>query len=299
VAVWSQAAGEALSSWERIPLNVRLANAVVSYATYLGQMFWPANLAVFYPYPAEGIDPRAVAASLALLIGLTLGTLYQGRRRPYLPCGWLWFLGTMLPVIGIVQVGAQARADRYMYFPMIGLLIAGTWLSADLLRRSFANPRVSQTLATIVLLACCMVSWNQTRHWRNSIALFTHSVQVTDESWLLHATLAAALMDDPNRFAEAEAHLRESLRIKPDYETAHFNLALVLSDLGDLSQANSHFREAIALKPDHVRARLLLCLNLKRLGLHEELARELAELDAQPASLSAEVRSALDTLRAP
>ena len=299
IVVWAQSAGEALHSWDRIPLEARLQNAVVSYAVYLGQTLWPTNLAVFYPYPSTGRDWWIVAASVALLIGVTIGALRERQRRPYLMVGWLWFLVTLLPVIGIVQVGDQARADRYMYVPQIGLLIAGTWLVAEALRMWKVNPRVAGVFATAVLLLFSLVAWNQTRYWRNSISLFTHALEVTDDNWLAHATLASALMDTPEHSGEAERHLRESLRNKPNNATAHYNLALVLSDHGDLSQANTHFREAIALKPDHIKARLLLCLNLKRLGETEALARELAELNSRQESPPADVQSILQTLRSP
>jgi protein O-mannosyl-transferase len=299
VAVWAQAAGEALSDWERLPWDVRVGNAVVSYVIYLRQTFWPASLAVFYPYPNAGQAAWAVAACAVLLIGVTVVTLLHWRRRPYLLTGWLWYLVTLLPVIGIVQVGEQAHADRYMYFPLIGLAFAATWWVADALSSRSGSPRAAGALATAVLLVMSVLAWNQTRHWRDSASLFRHALQVTDDNWLAHATLAAALMDvpAPERVRQAELHLREALRIKPNYATAHYNLALVLSDLGDLSQANGHFREALALKPDHLRARLLLCLNLKRLGQFEELARELAELDARHASFPLEVQPALDALR--
>jgi tetratricopeptide (TPR) repeat protein len=299
VAVWAQAVGEALHSWDRLPLNVRLSNAALSYAAYLGQTFWPVDLAVFYPYPPAGRAWWEVAASVAVLLAVTVVTLIQWQRRPYLLMGWLWFQVTLLPVIGILQVGDQARADRYMYFPLLGLAIAGTWLFADVIRACTANPRVPRVIAAVVLLGFSALAWNQTRCWRDSVALFRRALEVTDDNWLAHATLASALMDDPERIGEAEGHLRESLRIRPNYATAHYNLALVLSDQGDLSQANAHFREALALKPDHVQARLLLCLNLKRLGQFEELARELAELEAQQASLPPEVQSVLNMLRSP
>ncbi|MDZ4689605.1 MAG: tetratricopeptide repeat protein [Planctomycetaceae bacterium] len=299
VALWTQTVGEAVQSWERIPLDRRLSNAVVSYVMYLSQTFWPVNLAVFYPYSPTARSWWEVAACLVLLAGITAGAWLQRQRRPYLLTGWLWYLGTLLPVIGIIQVGDQARADRYMYFPLVGVLIAATWLTADVIRWCFQSPRVAPVFAAVVLMVSSALAWNQTRYWRNSISLFTHTLQVTDDNWLAHATLAAALMDAPEQSREAERHLRESLRIRPNNPIAHYNLALVLSDQGDLAQANSHFRQALVLKPDHFRARLLLCLNLKRLGQREELADELARFDALPMSLPAEVRSALDTLRSP
>jgi tetratricopeptide (TPR) repeat protein len=212
--------------------------------------------------------------------------------------GWLWYLITLLPVIGIVQVGEQAHADRYMYFPLIGLALSVTWGLADILEARGGNVRVTWLTVSTVLLVTGGLAWMQTRYWRDSITLFQHALQVTDENWLAHATLASALMDapSPDHLREAESHLRVALEIKPNYATAQYNMALVLSDLGDLSSANVHFREALALKPEHIRARLLLCLNLKRLGLSKDLAKERVELDAQRETLPEEVRSALDSL---
>jgi len=299
VAVWAQSVGTALHSWERLPLGLRLSNAAVSYVVYLGNTFWPMNLAVFYPYPTACVAAWKVATSVLLLIGVTAATLSQRRQRPFLLVGWLWYLVTLLPVIGILQVGDQARADRYMYVPQIGLLIAGTWLVADVVRTSARNPRLAGVIAAAVLAVFTALGWNQTRYWRDSITLFRHTLEVTRDNWLAHATLASALMDTPDNGRAAEQHLRESLRLRPNNATAHYNLALLLSDAGDLSQANMHFHEALALKPDHIRAQLLLCLNLKRLGLTEELARELSKLDAQRALLPPETQSALDSLRTP
>lgn len=298
IAVWAQAAGEALADWEELPLLDRLNNAVVSYVIYLWQTVWPVNLAVFYPYPPAGRSAWEVGACLLLLLAITGGALYQSRRRPYLLMGWLWYLITLLPVIGIVQVGEQAHADRYMYFSLIGLALSGTWWLAEVLSARGGSVRVTWLTATAVLFVTGSLAWMQTRYWHDSITLFRHTLQVTDDNWLAHATLASALMDapSPDHFREAESHLRESLRIKPNYVTAQYNMALVLSDLGDLSRANVHFRETLALTPEHIRARLLLCLNLKRLGLSEELAKERAELEAHQESLPAELRSALDAL---
>lgn len=298
VAVWAQAAGDALADWEQLPLLERLNNAVVSYVIYLRQTVWPVNLAVFYPYPPAGRSAWEVGACLLVLLAITGGALYQSRRRPYLLMGWLWYLITLLPVIGIVQVGEQAHADRYMYFPLIGLALSGTWWLTDALPARGGNMRATGLTAAAVLFVMGSLAGMQTRYWHDSITLFRHTLQVTDENWLAHATLASALMDapSPDHFREAESHLREALRIKPNYATAHYNLALVLSDLGELSRANVHFRETLALKPEHIRARLLLCLNLKRLGLSEELAKERAELEARRESLPDELRSALDAL---
>lgn len=298
VAVWAQSVGKALADWEQLPLLERLDNAVVSYVIYLWQTVWPVNLAVFYPYPPEGRSAWEVGACLLLLLSITGGVLYQTRRRPYLLMGWLWYLITLLPVIGIVQVGEQAHADRYMYFPLIGLALSGTWGLADALEARGGSVRATWLTAGTVLLVTGGLAWMQTRYWRDSITLFQHALQVTDENWLAHATLASALMDvpSPDRLREAESHLHMALEINPNYATAHYNRALVLSDLGDLSRANVHFREALALKPEHVRARLLLCLNLKRLGLTKELAKARAELDARRDTLPEELRSALDAL---
>jgi protein O-mannosyl-transferase len=299
VAVWAQQAGGAMHTFDRIPLGARLSNAAVSYGIYLRQTFWPTDLAVFYPLPPAGRGWPEVSVSVLVLFGVTVWALRAWRRRPWFLTGWLWFLVTLLPVIGIIQVGDQAHADRYMYFPQIGLLIACTWLIDDALQRNLRGLLARSGVAAILLLASTLLTWNQVGYWKNSLSLFSHALDVTTDNWLAHATLGSALMDTPDRINEADDHLRESLQIRPNNPPAHYNLALRLSDRGDLSQANLHFHEALRLKPDYVKARILLCVNLKRLGQSEELAREFAGFDTQQQSWPQEMQPAIDYLRSP
>ena len=189
----------------QFPLGLRVENAVVSYATYIFKMFCPARLAVFYPYPHE-LRVWQVALSALLLAGISMVVLRQRRSRPYLVVGWLWYLGTLVPVIGLIQVGAQARADRYMYLPMVGLSIMLAWGLAEVLKR-----RVAISAAIARCLACAVLCEAQIQYWRNSETLFRHALDVTSGNYLAHHNLGVALADE-GRFPEAIEQYQAALQ---------------------------------------------------------------------------------------
>jgi Tfp pilus assembly protein PilF len=229
---------EAQASW-----LARVGNAVVAYVQYLQMTFWPSGLTVFYPGPQT---PRplllvlAAAALLSLILGLTL---FQARRHPYLLVGWLWFLGTLVPVIGIVQVGSHLIADRYTYWPHIGLLVMVVWGVADLL----AHWRVDCALVPLTVLlacACWLASRQQLSYWHDSRSLWTHAIQVTSNNWIAHNDLGAVLLDQGLR-TQAAHEFEQALEIRQDYWEARINLGLVAMRSGDLAQAKDHYAEAI------------------------------------------------------
>ena len=179
VTFYAQKEAGAISTLQTLPIANRLANAMVAYGSYLGKMFWPAHLAVFYPHPGHNLPIwQALAAGLALAV-LTLLALRQARRHPYLLVGWLWYLGTLLPVIGLVQVGGQAMADRYTYVPFIGLFIVVVWGMADLAARWRAPKFLLPVGAGVVLSALMVCTWVQVSYWRDSITLYEHTLEVT------------------------------------------------------------------------------------------------------------------------
>jgi tetratricopeptide (TPR) repeat protein len=228
-----QAAGVVVAL-ERVPLVDRVANALVAYAVYLRRFFWPGDLAVFYPHPAGGVSLALALAAGALLLALTVLALRAWPRRGYLAVGWLWFLGMLVPMIGLVQVGSQALADRYTYLPLSGLALALAWGAVD-----FAGPqpgrRTALAAAALVAVAALSVATRaQLAHWRDSVALFEHALAVTRENHIAHAQLGAAY-GELGRTADSARHWREAVRIRPDFRTALNNLAWLLATARDPS----------------------------------------------------------------
>ena len=208
------------------PLGLRVENALVTYVIYIARMFWPAKLAVFYPYPAElpAWQPTlAAAAILAVSVGVWRGF----RNHPYLAVGWAWYLVTLLPVIGLVQVGAQARADRYTYLPMTGLAIMLAWGAAELAARQPNLKPAIKALAVLACAACVPVTWAQIAQWQDSRTLFEHALEVTDGNYLAHHNLGVDLADE-GRSSEAIAQFQEALRIRPEYAQARTDLGNAL-----------------------------------------------------------------------
>jgi len=242
----------AVKGLDALPLDHRLANAVMAYAAYIGKMLWPAQLAAIYPYPASR-PGWLVAGAAAGLIAVTVLTLRAARRHPYLPVGWLWYLGTLVPVIGLVQVGSQPMADRYTYVPLIGLFLIAAWGIPDLLARWPHRDLALGVAAGLVILGCTVAARGQVTHWRSSIALWQHALQVTTENPRAHNNLGHALARD-GRGSEAIARYTEALRIKPDYAEAHNNLGFTLAEQGRASEAMGHYYEALRVLPDYVEA---------------------------------------------
>jgi tetratricopeptide (TPR) repeat protein len=299
------------------PWSLRLANALTSYAAYLGKTFYPVRLAVIYPFLPAVPAWRVVLAAL-LLAGITAGAVTWARRAPYLLVGWLWFLGTLVPVSGLVQVGAQRMADRYTYLPSIGLYLAVVWGLAGL---AGGRPRLRAGLAAAALAAIVGLAWTterQTRVWKNSITLFRHSLAVED-SYLAHADLADALVaarDRPGAYAEIHAALalqprnprgfaalgillqswgrpreaadalERSLALDPAAEVPRFVLAMALDDLGESERAIAELRTIVARDPRSLRAHIGLAALLEKRGEPDAASRE-RELAARAAARAA------------
>ena len=244
---------EAIQSFEHISLSLRLGNALVSYVVYLGQMFWPTGLAVLYPFTARDIGFLAVVLSLVLLAGISAGVFILCRRRPYFLTGWLWYLIMLAPVIGIVQVGLQARADRYTYLPQIGLYVWLTWAAAEGCAGRRYRRVVLGGLATGILAALMFCARAQTPYWRNSETLWTHTLACTSDNVIAHNNLGNALLQK-GKVDEAIAHFQKALEIKPDYAEAHNNLGNALLQKGNVDEAITHYQKALEIKPDYAEA---------------------------------------------
>lgn len=275
----------ALQSLDNFVLSARIENALVSYVKYLGKTFWPEGLAVFYPYPAD--IPEGVALlSAAILAFITIEILRAAKDHKYLPVGWFWFLGTLIPVIGIVQVGEQALADRYTYIPLIGVLIVIVWGAEDVRSLFKLNVKTVGVATATVLSSLAFLSFNQVSYWKNNVTLFERAVSVTEDNYLAHNNLAAALGAE-GKLDEAAAHAAEALRINPNYISPRLNLAVIAQGKGDTERAVELYREALQLRPEP-KARIGFASVLMAKGDYEEAGEQLLlALQDDPRNVSA------------
>ncbi len=240
--------GGAMKSLEALPLSARMANAFVSYITYMVKMVWPTNLAVFYPHP--GSRPLwQVLVSIVLLIALTVLAIRGARKHPYGAVGWLWYVGTLVPVIGVVQVGNQALADRYTYVPLIGLFIIVAWAAPELLKKWPDQKEATISLSALCLLCLFLVSWRQVGYWRNSIALYDHALGVTDRNSVIHNDRGEAYNGLAN-YPQAIADFDRAIEINPNYGGAYNNRGVAYNGLANYPQAIADFDRAIEINPE-------------------------------------------------
>jgi len=258
----------AVSLGEALPLPVRLANAAVSPIAYIGKMLWPSALVPFYPFRSQ-VPLSTVAMALAALGAVTWTVVAARRRAPYLLTGWSWFLVSLIPVLGIVQVGGHAMADRFTYIPLIGLFVAASWGSLDMLTRLGVARRTASVCALIVISACALTARTQVRHWQNGITLWEHAVSIDPANARAQGNLGVALMS-AGRSDEAIAHYDAALQLQPDDSHAHNNLALVLAARGRSEEALAHYFEAVRLNPEYVTARIHLANLLDEQGRSTE-----------------------------
>jgi tetratricopeptide (TPR) repeat protein len=252
VALIAQRSSGALQNITRFPLGQRIENAILSCGNYLYQTVWPVRLAVYYPYPKD-FSPVAVGLVALLFVAFSIFVLQQAKRRPYLAMGWGWFLITLLPVIGLVQIGHQARADRYTYVPLIGIFAIVAWGANDLTRRLRDSAYILSAAAAAAIIPCIPVSRTQIGYWKDSETLYRHALAVTKDNELANNDLGTELFRK-KQFDEALQHFREVVRITPDDPRAHRNLGTALFRLRRLDEAIPEFETAIRLKPDFAAA---------------------------------------------
>ena len=282
VTVASQSSGGAMA--EGLALGDRIANSLVAYVSYLGSMLWPADLAVLYPHRGADLPLWKPVGAAVLLLAITAAALRFGARggRGYLPVGWLWYLGTLVPVIGLVQVGSQSMADRYTYLPSIGILWIAALGWAEVAARLRVPALVTALMVAILCAACAFATRQQARHWKDDLALCERALAVTDDNWVMHSNYGATLLE-LGRVDEAVAQFRLVLRAQPDHADANNNLGTVLLDRGELQRAEERFRRAVARDPRHARAHANLA---KTYALREQHARAvphyLASLEVEP-----------------
>ena len=260
-----QQKGGAMHEGERFSFTVRAANASISYLTYITKMVWPARLTMFYPHPGDSVSISYAAFSAVVLVVITIGVIRYARSRRYLPVGWFWYMGTLVPVIGLVQVGHQAMSDRYSYVPLSGLFIIIAWGLPELLEkwryRKYALP--ASALMVMITLAVC--SHFQQRYWKNSITLCEHALAVTENNYKAHFCMTE-LLREQGRFEEAIWHNSESVRIKPDYLEAINGLGLSFYDVGRIDEAITCYRKALEINPKLAAAHVNLGVALVRKG---------------------------------
>jgi protein O-mannosyl-transferase len=247
----------ALGWTEQLPMLSRVNNALVTYVVYVLQMFWPVNLAVFYPHPENRLPLWEIILALTVLSGITTTAIILRKKAPYFITGWFWYLGMLVPVIGLVQVGWQGHADRYTYLPQIGLYIAGTWAVADL-SVSWRRRRIllgAAALLVIGALTCC--AWIQTSYWRDSETLFTHALAVTRHNDVAENNLGIVFLQQ-GQLDDAISRLQAAIDLRPENGPAHNNLAKALLQKGRLAEAMVHYRKFLEIEPENVEARNIL-----------------------------------------
>ena len=264
----AQRKGDAVAAVADLPVAVRVMNASISYVTYLAKTVWPASLSIFYPYP-ENIPTWEAAGSAIVLGSVSFLVLRGARKRPYYLAGWFWYLGTLVPVIGIVQVGGQSNADRYTYVPLIGIFLMAAWGISEV-TATWKDRRVGLGVASgLMLLSAMAVSWHQVRYWANNVTLFRHALEVTSSNWVSQTHLGTALLEEGKQEV-AIPHFKEVLRTEPRFspavKLAHYNLGLSYLRSGNLARAEDHFQYALWIDPDYMKARYNLAVAFTQMG---------------------------------
>jgi protein O-mannosyl-transferase len=317
VTLYAQKSGGTMSSLDVVPLASRIGNALIAYAKYISNTVCPRNLGFFYPFPLS-IPLWQVLISSALLAFISLGVIRLRRRFSYLIVGWLWFLLTLLPVIGLVQVGGQSMADRYTYIPLIGLFIIISWGVPDLLKGVRYRFAILVTLSCVAITALALTTCRQLGYWKDNILLYRHTLDVTRNNYIILNNLGIALAErgevdaaiqayeralriwpksvktqvnlgaalaDKGKFEEAIIHYREALRLNPDYALARTNwskalnsMAVGMAQQGRMDEAIAHFNEALRIDPYSVDGHFNLGITLARLNRVEEAAEQFAHV---------------------
>lgn len=264
ITIYAQQKGGSIRALYDIPFGLRIENAIVAFVRYIAKTFWPHDLAILYPFPSS-IPLWQVISSMLFLILVSAITIRAVRQYPFLAVGWFWFLITLVPVIGLVQVGSQAIADRYTYIPLTGLFIMAAWGVPALAKHLHYRQRILALIAGMVVLALATTTWHQLGYWQDNISLFRHTLQITSGNHFIHYNLAIALKANGD-LDEAITEYQKALTIKPNYVDAHINLGIAFAIKGDLDAAIKAFQKALTISPYNVNAynNLKIALEQKR-----------------------------------
>ncbi len=260
---------KAMEPLKAYSLQTRIINAFVVYIEYIVNMIWPVKLTVLYPHPGNSLPHWLGVAAGVALISITTLVVCKARKVPYITVGWLWYIVTLIPVIGIVQVGWQAMADRYTYTTLIGLFVIIAWGANDLLSKLPHRKMWLGTLAAILFPVLIVLTWKQVQYWENSITLYQHTLKHTSNNHVIHYNVGVAF-DDQDRTEEAIEHYLQALRIRPDYDAAHNNLGTILNKQGRTEEAVKHFQQALRITPDFVEVHYNLANTFCKLDRTEE-----------------------------
>ena len=264
LTILAQKEAGALYSFESLAVKTRIANAFVSYASYIVKTVWPQNLAIFYPHSFGMLSLWYVFGAAFAIAGISFFSIRSFKQYPYVSVGWFWYLGTLIPVIGLIQVGAQGMADRYTYIPLTGLFIIAAWGIPDLLKKWHYRKTVLAVCAIILLFTFSTRSYFQIRHWENSAAVFKNAIQTTKNNWLAYRELGLVLMRD-GKLDDAVFYYKKALQIRPNYLTALDNLGMTLHHLGRFEEACNYYMKALKINP-------------KQAGIHNNTANVLTSL---------------------
>lgn len=265
-----------------VSLEARVANALVAIMIYVGQSFWPTNLAVFYPHPENNISAWQTALAIAFLAATTVTVFVFRKKAPYFLTGWLWYIGMLIPVIGIVQVGIQAHADRYMYLPQVGLSLALVWTIADVSRQWPYRKVISGAICAAALAPLIWSAWTQTSYWQDSESLWEHTVAVTRDNEMAREHLSDAYLDK-GRLDDAIAQARQALTVESESADAHATLGAALARKGELDEAIAHLHTALQSNPKLLRTHYNLAnVCLQKGDIDQAIENYEQELQIQP-----------------
>ena len=250
----AQKSGGAVKGLVALSLKTRVANALVSYVSYVLKAIWPSKLTVFYPHPGDTLTAWQISGAFLVITVAIFLSMRLSKKYPYIGVGLFWYLGTLVPVVGLVQVGEQAMADRYTYIPLIGLFIIVAWGVSDLMKKWHYRKIYFSLFATIILTTLTARTFFQTSHWKNGVTLFEHAIKVTENNHKAHNNLATAL--DSLDLDRAISHYKEALRIHPNYVIALCNLGLTLCDKGNYDEAVLYFTKALKINPQKTDTRM-------------------------------------------
>ena len=272
VTMVAQKGSGAMSTLDIIPFYVRLENAIVSIFNYLAKMLWPLHLAAFYPYP-KGFTISIFVVASVLLITVTLFVASAARKAPFLLVGWLWYLVTLMPVIGFIQVGSQSMADRYTYIPLIGVFIMLAWGLPYLFGQRKSGRVMIAAMFCAVVPLLMWSSWIHAGYWKDNITLFSHAIKVTKDNYVAHNSLGVALCNQ-GEYEQGEAHFMQALRINPNHVQAYNNMGAVLVKQGRYAESLDHFQHALNLDPNDVNAHFNLGIAFDSLGRIDDALSE-------------------------